>query len=509
MAYADSASDLAMLEAVGFPVAVNPEARLAAIARRRGWHVEHWAKAKGGSHRPLPLGPFDHKSPKAVIARDVSTLLFERSLPRFAAARLASSFGSGAAPGSGRCGWWTTSRRRCRERAGCTWTRCCRASAVRTCPPWTGAARATSKRSSRSPSSPATKWWAVGGRRRRRGRRTAGRRRPGGAPTGTGLCRPRHPPVLRSLCGRARGQLRPGGVRAPQARAADRFLCRHRGRVVDHRPRGAFEPALRRPRRAQRRRRGHHRTGGVRRARRLGGRNSRGDVVAVVGAGTLGLTVTAALAHLAATGRCPAPRSLLVGARYAHQLRLAREFGATEALPPEQLAPRGAPAQPLAVLRRLLRRDGNPHRRGRRGDRLRRQRRIDRPVVGHGPAPRHRRPGRHARQGDDRPGAAVAPRGPPRRRLRLRHRIGATRGRRGGGDDECCRHDETKEGRSPARRGAHIPTGLRRGGRAVDGSPRLGHLSPHPVRRSGGACRGRRRRGAVKIAFDITKGHTR
>ena len=61
MAYADSASDLAMLEAVGFPVAVNPEARLSAIARRRGWHVEHWAKAEGGSHRPLPLGPFDVK----------------------------------------------------------------------------------------------------------------------------------------------------------------------------------------------------------------------------------------------------------------------------------------------------------------------------------------------------------------------------------------------------------------------------------------------------------------
>ena len=42
MAYADSASDLPMLEAVGFPVAVNPEAKLAAIARRRGWHVEQW-----------------------------------------------------------------------------------------------------------------------------------------------------------------------------------------------------------------------------------------------------------------------------------------------------------------------------------------------------------------------------------------------------------------------------------------------------------------------------------
>ena len=57
VAYADSASDLPMLEAVGFPVAVNPETRLAAIARKRGWLVEHWAKAPG-AHRPLlPLGP--------------------------------------------------------------------------------------------------------------------------------------------------------------------------------------------------------------------------------------------------------------------------------------------------------------------------------------------------------------------------------------------------------------------------------------------------------------------
>ncbi len=59
VAYADSASDLAMLEAVGFPVAVNPESRLAAIARRRGWHVEHWAKAKGGAQHLLPIGPLD------------------------------------------------------------------------------------------------------------------------------------------------------------------------------------------------------------------------------------------------------------------------------------------------------------------------------------------------------------------------------------------------------------------------------------------------------------------
>jgi fatty acyl-CoA reductase len=57
IAYADSASDLPMLEAVGFPVAVNPETRLAAIARKRGWLVEHWAKAPGGPRPLLPIGP--------------------------------------------------------------------------------------------------------------------------------------------------------------------------------------------------------------------------------------------------------------------------------------------------------------------------------------------------------------------------------------------------------------------------------------------------------------------
>src|SRR5579875_1933284 len=45
VAYADSASDLPMLEAAGHPVAVNPETKLAAIARKRGWHVEQWPKA--------------------------------------------------------------------------------------------------------------------------------------------------------------------------------------------------------------------------------------------------------------------------------------------------------------------------------------------------------------------------------------------------------------------------------------------------------------------------------
>ncbi|MDP9388127.1 MAG: HAD family phosphatase [Actinomycetota bacterium] len=60
VAYADSASDLPMLEAVGHPVAVNPEAKLATIARKRGWHVEQWAKAPGGPRPLLPIGPLLH-----------------------------------------------------------------------------------------------------------------------------------------------------------------------------------------------------------------------------------------------------------------------------------------------------------------------------------------------------------------------------------------------------------------------------------------------------------------
>ena len=57
IAYADSTSDLPLLEAVGFPVAVNPETRLAAIARKRGWLVEQWSRASGGPRPLLPFGP--------------------------------------------------------------------------------------------------------------------------------------------------------------------------------------------------------------------------------------------------------------------------------------------------------------------------------------------------------------------------------------------------------------------------------------------------------------------
>lgn len=63
-----------------------------------------------------------------------------------------------------------------------------------------------------------------------------------------------------------------------------------------------------------------------------------GETVAVLGAGTVGLTTVAALRHLAEPG------ALLVGAKHAHQRRLAEELGADLAIAPDQL--------PRAVRRR-------------------------------------------------------------------------------------------------------------------------------------------------------------
>ncbi len=66
VAYADSSSDLPLLEAAGFPVAINPETRLASIAIKRGWLIEYWSKAGGGTDKMLPLGalPSPRKSRK-------------------------------------------------------------------------------------------------------------------------------------------------------------------------------------------------------------------------------------------------------------------------------------------------------------------------------------------------------------------------------------------------------------------------------------------------------------
>jgi HAD superfamily hydrolase (TIGR01490 family) len=40
--YSDSITDLPLLEAVGEPVVVNPDPRLARVGKRRGWRIERW-----------------------------------------------------------------------------------------------------------------------------------------------------------------------------------------------------------------------------------------------------------------------------------------------------------------------------------------------------------------------------------------------------------------------------------------------------------------------------------
>lgn len=58
-AYADSLTDLPMLEAVGHPVAVNPEVPLHRLARSRRWPVEIWEPGKGTPGVLVPPVPVD------------------------------------------------------------------------------------------------------------------------------------------------------------------------------------------------------------------------------------------------------------------------------------------------------------------------------------------------------------------------------------------------------------------------------------------------------------------
>ena len=97
VAYADSANDLPMLEVVGFPVAVNPETRLAAIARKRGWLVEEWEKATGGAGLAAAAG----RPPRTRAGAPVKAVLFERKPTRYAAAAVAGRIvpGRGASVG--------------------------------------------------------------------------------------------------------------------------------------------------------------------------------------------------------------------------------------------------------------------------------------------------------------------------------------------------------------------------------------------------------------------------
>ena len=51
-AYADSISDLPMLEAAGIPVAVNPDGRLQKAAKERGWQIKNWRKNRASGNAP-------------------------------------------------------------------------------------------------------------------------------------------------------------------------------------------------------------------------------------------------------------------------------------------------------------------------------------------------------------------------------------------------------------------------------------------------------------------------
>ncbi len=58
-AYSDSATDVPMLEAVGHPVAVNPDRELLRIARERGWEVQRFVRPVRLRDR-VPMPPVRH-----------------------------------------------------------------------------------------------------------------------------------------------------------------------------------------------------------------------------------------------------------------------------------------------------------------------------------------------------------------------------------------------------------------------------------------------------------------
>ena len=139
VAYADSASDLPMLEVVGFPVAVNPETRLAAHRPQAG--LAGRGLGEGARRRRLAAC----RSPATVDPRagaPVKALLFERKPARYAAAAVAGRIVPGrGAVGRARCGWPTSTRPSRRPTDGCGCGPGSPASAAATWPPSTAGRR--------------------------------------------------------------------------------------------------------------------------------------------------------------------------------------------------------------------------------------------------------------------------------------------------------------------------------------------------------------------------------
>ena len=298
-----------------------------------------------------------------------------------------SSFGSGRGAGVGPLRLIEQEAPHAPAPAGSTSTPCSRASAARTWPPWTGAARATSRTSSPSPSSRGTRWWAPCRRTPRRPTvpRSAAGSRVVLQPVLGCAARGIEPPCPACQAGHvgncgnlAFGHIRPGLQTGFCADTGGGWSSAGTG--------GAPEPALRGARRAQRRRRGHGGAGGLRGARgprrahrpgRRGGHPRRRH------ARTLGDRRPDPPGHdrslCHAVGRA---RRRPLRAPAAAGPRVRRHRGP----PARPAAPGRAPPRPLHVVRRALGGDRHAVGRRRRGARLRGQRRVHRPVARHGAA---------------------------------------------------------------------------------------------------------------------------
>ena len=190
------------------------EPKLAAIARKRGWHVEHWSQGArrpaqarcsriGAARRSRADGPHEGAGVRAV-APPVRRGRGRRSTLR--AGR--------AAPRSGRSRSPTSTRPTCPAPAGCACGRAWPASAAPTWPPIDGAVVALLRADRQLPV-----------RARPRGRRRARRRH--AASWSSRCCTARPAASTRSCDQCAAGQTEPvraHRVRPPRARAADRLL---------------------------------------------------------------------------------------------------------------------------------------------------------------------------------------------------------------------------------------------------------------------------------------------
>jgi hypothetical protein len=97
-AYSDSATDLPMLEAVGHPVAVNPDRTLRRIAAARDWEILRFGRPTGASAQAEPAA-----------VRSVRTER-KRKRPGAAAAAAVAALAAAIAGGAGAVAWRSRSQ---------------------------------------------------------------------------------------------------------------------------------------------------------------------------------------------------------------------------------------------------------------------------------------------------------------------------------------------------------------------------------------------------------------